>query len=148
MKPVAIGSDTGERGQSVATNGGRYTGAAGGDTRKRGKSAVTNGKRHHTGSTDGRTRHARRWRDLFLQFKAQLGHEPSLSEMALLKTAASLALSIELTAVELANGKLVDNTGLSRASGNLRRALQTLGLTAGASDRGEPGLSDLLGGRS
>jgi hypothetical protein len=142
---MAIGGDTGDLGQSAATNGGRYTGAAGGDTKKRAKSAVTNGKRHHTGSTDGRTRHARRWRDLFLQFRGQLGHEPSLSEMALLKTAASLALSIELSAVELANGKLVDNIGLSRASGNLRRALQTLGLTAGSPDRGEPDLGDLLG---
>jgi hypothetical protein len=56
------------------------------------RNAVTNGSRLHRRGVDGRTRNARRFRDLFESFAESLGGEAGLSEAdrALARTAASV----------------------------------------------------------
>jgi hypothetical protein len=113
------------------------------------RSSITNGKRRHRrGTVDGRSHAARRWRDLYLGFVADLGRKPSVADDAQLRQAATLALrSEELTTASAAGGR-IDSAELTSLCGELRRVLRTLGLggpPAGA-DPG-PRLADLLEGR-
>jgi hypothetical protein len=93
----------------------------------RGRSSITNGRHLHRGA-DGRSHEARRWRDLFNGFRAELGKVPTTTEESLLRSAASLALASETLAAQLVTGKRVDDGELNQLSGSLRRTLMSLGL--------------------
>ncbi len=90
--------------------------------------AVTNGSRLHRRGVDGRTRDARRFRDLFESFAASLGGEARLSEAdrALARTAASLTVKSEFMQAEVAAGGEVDAEQLVRVSNSLSRVLSRL----------------------
>jgi hypothetical protein len=94
------------------------------------RNAVTNGSRLHRRGIDGRTRDARRFRDLFESFVEGLGGETKLSEAerALARTAASLAVKSEAMQAEVAAGGEVDSEQLVRVSNSLARVLGKLGI--------------------
>jgi hypothetical protein len=93
------------------------------------RSSVTNGRRkHRTGTVDGRSHAARRWRDLFIGFRAELAREPTTSEDVLLRSAADIALAHEDLSAQLASGRPIDTEHLGRLSFSLRRTLAALGL--------------------
>lgn len=77
---------------------------------------------------DGRTRTAQRWRALYAEFAAALGHDPSPAERELLVDAAALALDSEMLAASAARGERVDPDLRVRVSGALGRALERLGI--------------------
>jgi hypothetical protein len=96
------------------------------------RSAVTNGSKLLVG-IDGRSPTARRFRDLVTAFKAEIGGDLgeaalalSQTEMAMIKTAASLALTAELRQADLVNGKTVDPGELVRLASEARRILDTI----------------------
>jgi hypothetical protein len=92
------------------------------------RNAVTNGSRLHRRGVDGRTRDARRFRDLFESFAESLGGEVRLSEAdrALARTAASLTVKSEAMQAEVAKGGEVDAEQLVRVSNSLSRVLSRL----------------------
>jgi hypothetical protein len=93
------------------------------------RDSVSNGRRYHRkGTVDGRSHAFRRWRDLFIACRAELGHEPSAVETTLLRQAADLALASETMSAAIAAGQMVDDERLGRLSFSLRRTLATLGL--------------------
>ena len=89
------------------------------------KSRIANGKALHA-FADGRTREARRWRDLFLSAMHRTGgkHEQ------LCRSIASLTLRHEQLDARLARGEDVDSTELVKLSGAIGRAMVRAGLTA------------------
>jgi hypothetical protein len=102
--------------------------------KSRGRSAVTNRSRL-VQNGDARSAGARRFRDLVAAFSADLG-ELNESDLAMVKTAATLALKMEQLTADVVNGKPVDADQLIRLAGTSRRALAAV--SAKASDR-KPG---------
>jgi hypothetical protein len=104
-------------------------------TRKQmGRSAVTNGKVLHSNAAqiDGRGHNARRFRDLVAAFSEGFG-ELNEADRALIKTAATLSLKMELLQADLVAGLPVDADQLIRLAGTSKRALAAV--TAKAADR-------------
>jgi hypothetical protein len=93
------------------------------------RSKVTNGTRLHA-EADGRTLWSRRFRDLVLGHISDLGGRSILSEaqIALIKRAATLEVELERMEGKLSQGEHVDLDKYGRATGNLRRVLESLGL--------------------
>jgi hypothetical protein len=93
------------------------------------RAKVSNGSRLHA-EADGRTVWSRRFRDLVLGHISDLGGRSVLSEaqIALIKRAATLEVELELMEGRLSQGENVDIDKYGRATGNLRRVLETLGL--------------------
>src|SRR5680860_377605 len=89
------------------------------------RSAVTNGSRLGIG-IDGRTRQARRWRDVYTDLMARTGshHEQ------LCRSLASLVLQREQLDASLARGERVDAQDLVRVCGTISRTMTKLGLVA------------------
>jgi hypothetical protein len=98
------------------------------------RSAVTNGTKLLVG-IDGRSPTARRFRDLVQAFKAEIGGDLSQTEMAMIKTAASLTLTAELMQADIVNGKMVDSGDLIRLSSEARRILAEI---AGKASKRKP----------
>ena len=94
------------------------------------RNAVTNGSRMHRRGVDGRTRDARRFRDLFESFVEGLGGESKINEpeRSLCRTAASLAVKSEAMQASVAAGGDVDTEQLVRVSNSLARVLGRLGI--------------------
>jgi hypothetical protein len=94
------------------------------------RNAVTNGSRLHRRGIDGRTRDAKRFRDLFESFVESLGGKAGLSEAdrALARMAASLTVKSEAMQAEVAKGVEVDTEQLVRVSNSLSRVLGRLGV--------------------
>jgi hypothetical protein len=92
------------------------------------RNAVSNGSRLHRRGIDGRTRDAKRFRDLFESFAKGLGGEERLSEAdrALARMAASLTVKSEAMQAEVAKGGEVDAEQLVRVSNSLSRVLGRL----------------------
>lgn len=91
--------------------------------------AVTNGSRLHRRGIDGRTRDAKRFRDLFESFAKGLGEERlSEADRALVRMAASLTVKSEAMQAEIAKGGEVDAEQLVRVSNSLSRVLGRLGV--------------------
>jgi hypothetical protein len=92
------------------------------------RNAVSNGSRLHRRGIDGRTRDAKRFRDLFESFARQLGGEAHLSEAdrALARMAASLTVKSEAMQAQVAKGGEVDAEQLVRVSNSLSRVLSRL----------------------
>jgi hypothetical protein len=73
---------------------------------------------------------SRRFRDLVLGHISDLGGRSVLSEaqIALIKRASTLEVELERMEGRLSQGEQVDLDKYGRATGNLRRVLETLGL--------------------
>jgi hypothetical protein len=89
-----------------------------------GRSAITNGNVLHSNAAqiDGRGHNARRFRDLVSAFSDGFG-ELTEADRALIKTAATLALKMELLQADLVAGLPVDADQLIRLAGTSKRAL-------------------------
>ena len=92
------------------------------------RNAVSNGSRLHRRGIDGRTRDAKRFRDLFESFVESLGGKAGLSEAdsALARMAASLTVKSEAMQAQVAAGGEVDAEQLVRVSNSLSRVLGRL----------------------
>jgi len=90
---------------------------------------------------DGRSRGARRLKELFNSFAADLGPDLSEADRTLVRMAATLALKSEAMASDLANGRDVPADDLIKISGTIRRTLASL--RAKAIER-KPGAGDAL----
>jgi hypothetical protein len=95
------------------------------------RSAISNGTRLHRRGrgTDGRTRDAKRFRDLFDAFANSLGGLAGLSEAdrSLARMAATLQLRAEAMQADAAKGLDIDAEQLVRVSNSLARVLGKLG---------------------
>jgi hypothetical protein len=99
------------------------------------RSAVSNGKRLFV-EGDGRSPWSRRYYDLIALHVGDLGGRANLSEaqLALIKRAATLEVELEQMEGRLSLGESVDLDVFGRASGNLRRIWESLGLRREARD--------------
>src|SRR4051794_40761845 len=79
---------------------------------------------------DGRTRVARRVRDLALRYEAQLGYSPNEAHRSLCKLAAIYCAAAEEMAASLVCGKPVDREQLLRIGNSLCSTLKLLGINA------------------
>ncbi len=102
--------------------------AAVGSAHPMGKSAMTNGKRLHATGIDGRTREARRFRDLIRNFSEFLGGEKALSEAdrSLVRTAAALAVQNERLQADAVAGRKVSSEDMTRLANSSARILAVL----------------------
>jgi hypothetical protein len=107
------------------------------------RSAVTNGSKLLVG-IDGRSPTARRFRDLVQAYKAEIGGDLSQTDMAMVKTAASLSLTAELRQADIVNGKMVDTNDLIRLASEARRIFAELAEKASKRKPAGPTLSQLL----
>jgi hypothetical protein len=92
-------------------------------------SKVTNGSRlHQKGEADGRSAHARRFRDLIAGFAAPYGGAAALTvaELALIRNGASLTQQLEQLQANAAAGKPIDREQLTRLSNSAQRTLASL----------------------
>jgi hypothetical protein len=94
------------------------------------RSAVTNGTKLLVG-IDMRSPTARRYRDLVQAYSAEIGGDLSQTEMAMIKTAAGLAVQAEMMQADIVNGKIVDSDDLIRLSSEVRRILDAIAEKAG-----------------
>lgn len=86
-------------------------------------SRITNGNQLFVG-VDGRTRDARRWRDLFRQFMAETGNRNE----TLCRSLASMVIMREALDAALAKGEPVDPQDLIRVCGAISRLMTKLNL--------------------
>jgi hypothetical protein len=109
------------------------------------RAAVSNGSRLHAKGIDGRTRDARRFRDLVASFSESLGGESALGEAdkALVRNAAALAVKAERMQAAIVKGEDVDLEGLTRLSNCVSRVLGQLGVKRERRDA-TPSLADIL----
>src|SRR5690349_5748033 len=92
---------------------------------KKGRSSVTNGKALLIG-IDGRTQHAKRFRDLVRAFTDELGGHPSEVDKGLVKQAAAMELKVEMLHADLVNGLRVPTDDLTRATSEARRLTELI----------------------
>ena len=106
------------------------------------RAAVSNGSRLHAKGIDGRTRDARRFRDLVASFS---DGEADLSEAdkALVRNAAALAVKAERMQAAIVKGEDVDLEGLTRLSNCVSRVLSQLGVKRERRDT-TPSLAEYL----
>ena len=100
------------------------------------RSAVSNGRRTFAADGDGRSVWTRRWRDLVTAHLDDLGGEEtsSAAQVALARRAATLEIELERQEAALSAGGEIDLDGFNRASGGLRRILETLGVERKSKD--------------
>src|SRR6266478_5130712 len=93
------------------------------------RSAVTNGKRLFV-EGDGRSPWSRRYYDLVAAHVSDMGGRSNLSEaqLGLIKRCATLEVELEQMEGRLSQGEQVDLDVFGRATGNLRRVWESLGL--------------------
>jgi hypothetical protein len=89
------------------------------------RSKISNGTRLLS-NVDGRSREARRFRDLVASFATEIGTDLGEVEMGLVRQAAGLALRAEQLQEAIVRGEPVDNDDLIRISGTSRRILMVL----------------------
>ena len=109
------------------------------------RSRLTNGRDLFLGEVDGRSREARRYRDVYAGLVAHLGGEDHASETKrhLAKRAAALIVWCEVEEAKLATGEMLDVQVYTTAVNALRRLLVDLGLERAARDVTPP-LADYL----
>jgi hypothetical protein len=90
---------------------------------------------------DGRTRHAKRLRSLIVGLAADLGHQPSTAEQALIEQAASLIVQREAMEAAMTAGEPVNAAEITKVSGAVTRCLATLRAKTGK--RAVPGPNHL-----
>jgi hypothetical protein len=114
------------------------------------RAAVSNGTRLLPGSVDGRSRFARRYRDLVQDISADLGGAERLSTLQhqLIRRAAALASQCELIEADIAAGRPADLERFASAIALLTRVSRQLGLQRIARDiTGAPDLRAYLAAR-
>lgn len=106
------------------------------DAKACGRSRVTNGAELFLAHIDGRSREARRFRDIYQAFVAHLGGEEWITETRrhLAKRASALATWCEVEEAKLAMGGELDITAYTTSVNALRRLLVDLGLERVARD--------------
>jgi len=92
-------------------------------------SAVTSGRKFFI-EGDGKSPWARRMRDISTDLANDLGGAPALSQqqLSLIRRAATLSVELELMESRASLGEILDLDRYGRASGNLRRIFECLGL--------------------
>ena len=100
------------------------------------RSAVANQSRLFVEGLDGRSAHARRYRDLIAEFTRDLGGPDSLSEAqrSIIRRAASLCVWCEAVEVQMANGEDCEIGPYTTACNSLRRLLNDIGLERRSKD--------------
>ncbi len=100
------------------------------------RSRLTNGRELFLGDIDGRSREARRYRDVYAALVAHLGGEGHASETKrhLAKRASALIVWCEVEEARLATGEALDVQTYTTAVNALRRLLVDLGLERVARD--------------
>lgn len=114
-----------------------------------GRSAMTNGTRLLSG-VDGRTKAARRFRDLVEAYCSELGTDLARlteSQRTAVRQAAGVAVQCEQMQSAIVNGDAVDPEQLVRLSNLLVRLLKNVGLGPNAGRDDEPDLSEYLAGK-
>jgi hypothetical protein len=109
------------------------------------RDVVSNGNRIHSrGGVDGRTKAARRFRDLIDAFTAEIGGgDLSEADKALVRACASLAQRCEVMQADSVSGKAVDDEQLVRISNVLARTLAQLQARANKA-KPKPSMADYL----
>jgi hypothetical protein len=110
------------------------------------RAAVTNGSRLHVKGVDGRSRDARRFRDLVASFSESLGGFAALSDtdQVLVRNAAGLAVKAERLQAAIVKGEDVDAEQLTRLSNCVSRTLGQLGVKRARREPRAPSLADYL----
>ena len=91
------------------------------------RARISNGRQMFLERLDGRSREARRWRDLFCGFMDQTqGRNETL-----VRALASLCLQRDLIEVRMARGEAVETGDLIRVCGAISRLMTKLDLVAG-----------------
>ena len=100
------------------------------------RSRVSNGRELFLAEVDGRSREARRYRDVYAGLMQHLGGEDHTSEARrhLAKRAAALIVWAEMEEAKLAQGERLDVAAYTTAINALRRLLGDLGLDPTARD--------------
>ncbi len=113
------------------------------------RSRLTNGRELFLADVDGRSREARRYRDVYIALVAHLGGEDHASETKrhLAKRASALIVWAEVEEAKLATGKELDVQTYTTAVNALRRLLGDLGLERAARDVTPP-LADYLNAKA
>ncbi len=113
------------------------------------RSRLTNGRDLFLGDVDGRSREARRYRDVYAALIAHLGGEDHASEVKrhLAKRASALIVWAEVEEAKLATGEVLDVQTYTTAVNALRRLLGDLGLERVARDVTPP-LADYLAAKA
>ena len=91
------------------------------------RSAVTNATRSFI-AADGRSRTARRMRDLQRQYEDDFRGDLTAAALQSIRRAASLSTQLELMDAAIARGEVLDLDAQTRMNGQLRRTLRDLGL--------------------
>ena len=109
------------------------------------RSRVSNGRELFLGEVDGRSREARRYRDVYAGLVAHLGGADVVTEPRrhLAKRASALVVWAEMEEARLATGEVLDVQTYTTAVNALRRLLVDLGLERVAHDVTPP-LADYL----
>lgn len=115
---------------------------------KRLRSRVTNGRQMFVDG-DGRGPWARRWRDLVELHAGDIGQPELLSEaqLSLIRRVATIEIELEAMEGRLSQGGAADLDTYTRASGHLRRLLETLGIERTKRDVTMPTLAEYLAQR-
>lgn len=111
-----------------------------------GRSAVSNGTRLLAGA-DGRSKAARRFRDLVNSYCEAIGTEISRmpeSQRTIVRQAAGVSLQCETMQTAIVNGHDVDVEQMVRLSNLLARLLRALGIDGGISSEEQPDLASYL----
>jgi hypothetical protein len=118
--------------------------------KSRGRSAVSNGKQLHSNAipVDGRSHHARRFRDLVSAYSDEIGGTLSESESGLVRQAAALALRCEQLQAAIVRGEDVDDDLLVRISGTAKRLLGAIAVKSDGRKPAGPTLEDYLAART
>ncbi len=113
------------------------------------RSRLTNGRDLFLGDVDGRSREARRYRDVYAALVAHLGGAAHASETKchLAKRASALIVWAEVEEAKLATGAELDVQTYTTAVNALRRLLVDLGLERAARDVTPP-LADYLAAKA
>jgi hypothetical protein len=111
-------------------------------------SAVTNGNRLLPG-IDGRSKSARRYRDLIRAYAGDLGGEANLTEIqrSAVRQAAALTVQSESMQAQIIRGEMVDADQLVRVSNLLARMLKSMGVAKGGKTPPKRTLKDIIEAR-
>lgn len=116
-------------------------------TAKSARSRVSNGADMFIAQADGRSREARRFRDVFADMLVHLGGDnTSEPRRHLAKRATALIVWCETVEARLAAGEELDVAPYTTAINSLRRLLSDLGLDPTARDI-TPSIADFIAGR-
>ena len=113
------------------------------------RSRLTNGRELFLGEVDGRSREARRYRDVYAGLVAHLGGDDVVTDPRrhLAKRASALVVWTEVEESKLATGETLDIGTYTTAINALRRLLGDLGLERVARDVTPP-LADYLAAKA